>query len=170
MRSTLVFLLTCGVSTVVAFAILMLIFMRFWGLAPVEGQPSDSFPVLLVEPGPSCSVVHWSELAAAKERVEAWSYLVPVSDLAECKSQLRPDASLKIRAGEAGRHELRVATSPGGDEVDTARYWATAETIEPISQQRFFGPLVALVAAAAAALLGLVVGVLALRLARGRRA
>jgi hypothetical protein len=164
-----VFLLLAGASTIFSIVVLMFIFMRCWGLTSVEGPIPDSFPVLLSQPGPACSVVLWRDLEAAKNRTPAWSYTAPIEDLAVCNSQLRPDASVRIGTFEGARQRIAVTSSPGGDEVNTSRYLAIPDDIEPISQQRYFGPGIAIIAVSASVPLGVVVGALGVWSDRRRR-
>jgi hypothetical protein len=168
-RSALVFLLLAGASAIFSTVVLMLVFMRHWGLTPVEGPIPDDFPVLLYQPGPACSVVLWRDLDAARKRTPAWSYTAPTEDLAACISQLRPDASVQIETVEGARQRIAATSSPGGDEVNTSRYLAIPDHIEPISHQRFFGPGLALIAVSASVPVGVVVGALCVWFDRRRR-
>jgi hypothetical protein len=159
----LTFLLIGGAATVVAFVGLMLGFAKYWGLDSIDGPPPDTFPVLVAQPGPLCTVILWRDLEAARMHTPEWSYLVPIPELSACKDQLRPEASIEIEPAAGDRQRITVTHSPGGDEVNTSTYLAAPGAIEAMSHQRYFGPLVALVAAAAAALFGAIVGAFGVR-------
>jgi hypothetical protein len=99
-----------------------------------------------------------------------WSYIPPIPELEACEAQIRPDSTISVQSAEGGRQRIAVTSSPGGDEVNSSRYLATQDVIEPISHQMYFGPLVALIAAAASGFSGSIVGAFGVRLYRRSRA